>query len=208
MSTAGLVEAGGAIAADASQSEQSSGLIGAPDAEEENKPGELAPPPGAQEEKTAAAAEPTPATAAPPAAAAAQAKRVPAPTWFYILLAVGVGTILLVYWLWNWERLEVFKLLLASFFPLALLILAVLGSIVVGLATPAEAAAVGAFGGFVLAGIYRFIAHWRERPQSEASIGVVLARTLREFGRIMKESCFLTAKTSAMVCWLFVGSGI
>jgi hypothetical protein len=39
----------------------------------------------------------------------------------------------LIYWLWNWERLEVFKMLLASFFPLALLILAVLGSIVVGL---------------------------------------------------------------------------
>jgi len=208
VSTAGLVEAGGAIAADASQSEQSSGLIGVPDTEEENKPGELAPPPGAQEEKKPAAAEPTSATPAPPDAAAAPAKRLPAPPWFYVLLAVCVGTILLIYWLWNWERLEVFKLLLASFFPLALLILAVLGSIVVGLATPAEAAAVGAFGGFVLAAIYRFIAHWRDRPQSEASIGVVLARTLKEFGRIMKESCFLTAKTSAMVCWLFVGSGI
>jgi TRAP-type mannitol/chloroaromatic compound transport system permease large subunit len=208
VSTAGLVEAGGAIAADASQSEQSSGLIGAPDAEEENKPGELAPPPGAEAEKKPAAAEPAPATAAPPAAAAAQAKRLPAPPWFYILLALGVGTILLIYWLWNWERLEVFKMLLASFFPLALLILAVLGSIVVGLATPAEAAAVGAFGGFLLAGVYRFIAHWRERPQSGASTGVVLARTLNEFGRIIKESSFLTAKTSAMVCWLFVGSGI
>jgi TRAP-type mannitol/chloroaromatic compound transport system permease large subunit len=209
-STAGLVEAGGAIAADASESERSSGLIGAPDAEEENKSGDLAPPPGAEAEKKPAAEEKPAAAAgeqAAPAAAAAT-ERVPAPAWFYIVLAVGIGAIVLIYWLWNWERLEVFKLLLASFFPLALLILAVLGSIVVGLATPAEAAAVGAFGGFVLAGIYRFIAHWRERPQSEASIGVVLARTLKEFGRIMKESCFLTAKTSAMVCWLFVGSGI
>jgi TRAP-type mannitol/chloroaromatic compound transport system permease large subunit len=207
VNTAGLVEAGGAIAADASQSEQSSGLIGAPDAEEENKPGELAPPPGAQEEKKPAA-EAAPAPAAPTAPAAEAAKRLPAPVWFYIVLALGAGSILLIYWLWNWERLEVFKLLLASFFPLALLILAVLGSIVVGLATPAEAAAVGAFGGFVLAGIYRFIAHWRERSQSGASAGVVLGRTLKEFGRIIKESSFLTAKTSAMVCWLFVGSGI
>src|SRR6185369_12142685 len=208
-STAGLVEAGGAIAADASQSEQSSGLIGAPDEEagqDQQQGGQLAPPPGAEaEKKPAAEAAPAPATTAPPAAAAAT--RVPAPTWFYVVLALGIGVALLVYWLWNWERLQVFKLLLTSFFPLALLILAVLGSIVVGLATPAEAAAVGAFGGFVLAWIYRFITHWRERPAG-ASAGMVLGRTTREFGRLIKESCFLTAKTSAMVCWLFVGSGI
>jgi TRAP-type mannitol/chloroaromatic compound transport system permease large subunit len=203
-STAGLVEAGGAIAADASQSEQSTGLIGAPDAEEESqdKPEELAPPPAAQEAKPAAAEEKLAASAGE------AAERVPAPAWFYIVLAMGLGAIALIYWLWNWERHEVFKLLLASFFPLALLILAVLGSIVVGLATPAEAAAVGAFGGFVLAAIYRFISHWRESRQSGASGGVVVSRTLREFGTIMKESSFLTAKTSAMVCWLFVGSGI
>ena len=78
------------------------------------------------------------------------------------MLAIGVAVIALIYWLWNWERLEVFKMLLTSFFPLALLILAVLGSIVFGLATPAEAAAVGAFGGFLLAAVYRFIGHWRE----------------------------------------------
>ena len=200
-STAGLVEAGGAIAADASASEQSSGLIGAPEEEQaEEKPQELAPP-GAAAEAQKPAAEEKPA-------AAGASQRVPAPTWFYVVLALGIGAILLIYWLWNWERLEVFKMLLSSFFPLALLILAVLGSIVVGLATPAEAAAVGAFGGFILAAIYRFISHWRERAQSGAPIGVVLARTLKEFGRIMKESSFLTAKTSAMVCWLFVGSGI
>jgi len=200
-STAGLVEAGGAIAADASESEQSTGLIGAPEEERaEEKPQELAPP--AAEQAKNPAAEQKPAASAP------AADRVPAPAWFYLVLALGIGAIVLIYWLWNWERLEVFKMLLASFFPLALLILAVLGSIVVGLATPAEAAAVGAFGGFILAAIYRFIAHWRERAQSGAPIGVVLARTLKEFGRIMKESSFLTAKTSAMVCWLFVGSGI
>jgi len=203
-STAGLIEAGGAVAADASESEQSSGLIGMPGAEEETKeqPQELAPPPAAEGASRPAAQE------MPAARVAAAAERLPAPLWFYIVLGVCIGAIGLIYWLWNWERLEVFKLLLTSFFPLALLILAVLGSIVVGLATPAEAAAVGAFGGFVLAAIYRFIAHWRERPQSGASAGVVFARTLKEFGRIIKESSFLTAKTSAMVCWLFVGSGI
>ena len=57
---------------------------------------------------------------------------------------------------WSWARLEVFKMLLSSFFPLAILILMVLGSIVFGLATPTEAAAVGALGGGLLAAGYRF----------------------------------------------------
>ena len=85
----------------------------------------------------------------------------------------------------SFQRLEIFKMLLGSFFPLLVLILAVLGSIVFGLATPTEAAAVGAFGGFVLAVAYK------------------------QFNLTMlQESVFLTAKTSAMVCWLFVGSAI
>jgi len=73
--------------------------------------------------------------------------------------------------------------LLTSFVPLALLILSVLGSILLGLATPAEAAAIGAFGGLLLAFCYRSL-NWKT----------------------LKESIFLTAKTTAMVCWLFVGS--
>jgi tripartite ATP-independent transporter DctM subunit len=78
---------------------------------------------------------------------------------------------------------EVSKLLLISFFPLALLILAVLGAIMFGLATPTEAAAVGAFGGGLLAVAYRSLT-WQR----------------------LKEAVYLTARTSAMVCWLFVGS--
>jgi tripartite ATP-independent transporter DctM subunit len=78
---------------------------------------------------------------------------------------------------------EVSKLLLISFFPLALLILAVLGAIMFGLATPTEAAAVGAFGGGLLAAAYRSLT-WQR----------------------LKEAVYLTARTSAMVCWLFVGS--
>jgi TRAP-type mannitol/chloroaromatic compound transport system permease large subunit len=57
----------------------------------------------------------------------------------------------LFYAILSFTRLEVFKMLLTSFFPLLILILAVLGSIVMGLATPTEAAAVGALGGFLLA---------------------------------------------------------
>jgi TRAP-type mannitol/chloroaromatic compound transport system permease large subunit len=132
----------------------------------------------------------------------APAKRLPAPTWYWVLFGLGVAGAALIYSMLDWERLEVFKMLLASFFPLAMLILAVLGSIVFGLATPAEAAAVGAFGAFLLAGAYRYFAHLRETPDS-----AVLA-TVKDLGSIVKESSFLAAKTSAMVCWLFVGSSI
>ena len=80
------------------------------------------------------------------------------------------------------SRVILFQLL-TSFVPLALLILTVLGSILLGLATPAEAAAIGAFGGLFLAFCYRAL-NWKT----------------------LKQSIFLTAKTTAMVCWLFVGS--
>jgi len=73
--------------------------------------------------------------------------------------------------------------LLTSFVPLAVLIMGVLGSILAGIATPAEAAGVGAMGGLVLAALYRALT-WQR----------------------LKEAVFLTARTSAMVCWLFVGS--
>ena len=77
----------------------------------------------------------------------------------------------------------VLLMLLKSFVPLALLILAVLGSIMFGLATPTEAAAVGALGAILLAAAYRALT----------------------WGRL-QESVYLTARTSAMVCFLFVGS--
>src|SRR5262245_33651474 len=167
-STAGLVQAGEAVAADIK--EESTGLIGeAPPEEEESKPDEpkgLAPPPGAPEAKPESVA---PATAGAKAAeakaevspAAAEPERLPAPTWFWIVAGIGIVALAVIYRLWTWERLEVFKMLLTSFFPLAILILAVLRSIVFGLATPTEPAAVGAFGGFVLAAIYRYIDHSR-----------------------------------------------
>ena len=73
--------------------------------------------------------------------------------------------------------------LLTSFVPLFVLIMGVLGSILAGIATPAEAAGVGSFGGLVLAALYRALT-WQR----------------------LKEAVYLTARTSAMVCWLFVGS--
>jgi TRAP-type mannitol/chloroaromatic compound transport system permease large subunit len=209
-SVAGLIEAGGAVAADASEQEQSTGLIGAPESEdekqeEEEKPQELS---AAQEEPKPDAAQAETAAATAEKAASAPAARLPAPAWYWVLLAIGLVAALVLYWAWSWERLEVFKMLLSSFFPLALLILAVLGSIVFGLATPAEAAAVGAFGAFILTAIYRFIGNWQAAPAGGRSAGAVGVRTLKDFLGIIKESSFLTARTSAMVCWLFVGSAI
>ncbi len=74
-------------------------------------------------------------------------------------------------------------MLFTSFLPLAILILSVLGSILFGLATPTEAASIGALGGIVLAIAYRAMTFQR-----------------------LRESVYLTVRTTAMVCWLFVGS--
>jgi TRAP-type mannitol/chloroaromatic compound transport system permease large subunit len=151
--------------------------------------GGLAEPPGAASEPASgAASEPATGVAEPPGAAApaeAGPTTQDAPRGYWISLGAGAAALLAFYALLSFARLEIFKMLLSSFFPLLILILAVLGSIVFGLATPTEAAAVGALGGFLLAAAYKQL----------------------NFG-IVKESVFLTAKTSAMVCWLFVGSAI
>jgi len=148
--------------------------------------GPLAEPPGAS--TAPADAAPTQPQAASPTAAAQAPEAAsvrPAPTWWWVTFAIFGTLVTLFYLFLSFARLEIFKMLLASFFPLVLLILSVLGSIVLGLATPTEAAAMGALGGMLLAAAYR-----------------------RLNLSVLKESVFLTAKTSAMVCWLFVGSAI
>jgi TRAP-type mannitol/chloroaromatic compound transport system permease large subunit len=210
--TTGLVQAGGSLAAESDQPAESSGLQEPPNEagglQEPPKEGaDLKEPPAESGQAASAVADPQAAAAASvqPAqapAAASAAARIPAPTWYWIVFGVGMAGLLLVNWLMSWQRLEIFKMLLASFFPLAVMIIAVLGSIVFGLATPTEAAAVGAFGGLLLAGAYRYVA------AKQAKSGNAAVKTLVDLGGIIKESSFLTAKTSAMVCWLFVGSSI
>ena len=215
--TAGLVETGGEVAASLNEKPaESSGLQEPPAADTGLKEPPAEPVVAAETVPSAAAsASAAPATALPavmsppatPAATmakevAATGERVAAPTWFWVVFAIGVVLLGLVSWLMSWQRLEIFKMLLASFFPLAVLIISVLGSIVFGLATPTEAAAVGAFGGCILAAAYRYVSARKTSPAN------VIGRTLGELGGIIKESSFLTAKTSAMVCWLFVGSSI
>jgi TRAP-type mannitol/chloroaromatic compound transport system permease large subunit len=201
-STAGLQEAG--AAGTISESDSGTGLA-EPPAEEgaADKPAD-AEAAAAEREREAAVAAQAKAQAAEEAAKAPRAERLPTPRWFWLVLAIGIAVLALIYWLWTWERLQVFKFLLTSFFPLAVLILMVLGSIVFGFATPTEAAAVGALGGLVLAAAYRLLEHWRATPQKLKAV----TATLVALGGIVKESSFLTAKTSAMVCWLFVGSAI
>jgi TRAP-type mannitol/chloroaromatic compound transport system permease large subunit len=202
-------------------------------------------PPKSDEAKIAQAKKP------PPAAKAAEPEwqRLPTPNAFWITLGVGTAILVALYATLNWVRLEIFKMLLASFFPLAVLILAVLGTIVFGLATPTEAAAIGSLGGFVLAAVYLWYALPVERRarvlrmwlpfwavffvsviwflllQFEVvtsgpplwvgwismlafAIWCVVACLQVNLWPTVRESVFLTAKTSAMVCWLFVGSSI
>jgi TRAP-type mannitol/chloroaromatic compound transport system permease large subunit len=149
---------------------------------------------GSKTTPTAQTAKPTEAAPASPATAPAQpaviekaatSERPPAPMGFWITLGVGLAALAAFYAIFNFARFEIFKMLLGSFFPLAILIIAVLGTIVFGLATPTEAAAMGSMGGLILAAAYR-----------------------RLNVTVVRESVFLTAKTSAMVCWLFVGSSI
>jgi TRAP-type mannitol/chloroaromatic compound transport system permease large subunit len=169
-----------------------------------------------------------------------------APTWFWIMFGIGVALLAVFYAFFTFKRLEIFKMLLASFFPLVVLILAVLGSIVFGLTTPTEAAAIGAFGGYVLAAVYMTLNYPSEKmrkiffswipllaplfiallwfrlpdvfgpmPTWFGTLAIVLVGiwsllALKQSGlyETVKESSFLTGKTSAMVCWLFVGSSI
>lgn len=141
--------------------------------------GGLAEPPGA-----AAPAQPAQEGAAAAEKPAEPGRTAPSKN-FWIALGIGLAALIAFYAYFSFARLEIFKMLLGSFFPLAVLILAVLGSIVMGLATPSEAAAMGALGGMLLAAAYGRL----------------------NFG-VLKESVFLTGKTTAMVCWLFVGSSI
>ena len=188
----GVVAMGGTTVESAE--EETSSVSGLQEPEEED--GGLKPPPSSdapvttakvEADKPAEAAPASPAStpAPPPATEAAAAERLPAPASFWVALASCAVALAIFYAYFSFARLEIFKMLLGSFFPLAVMIMAVLGTIVFGLATPTEAAAMGSLGGLLLAAAYR-----------------------RLNMQVMRESVYLTAKTSAMVCWLFVGSSI
>ncbi len=104
---------------------------------------------------------------------------------FWLTCAAVLALLAVYYWRMDAEQFEILRMLVSSVLPLGILTLVVLGVILFGITTATESAAVGAAGAFLMA--------WQ-------------ARTLKFQG--IKEAVFLTAKTTAMVCWLFVGSAL
>ncbi len=155
-------------------------------------------------------------------------------TWIAVFIAFGIGNAL-----YAWSFPGVYFTLLSSFLPLGALIAAALGTIVFGIATPSEAAAMGSLGALVLAILYgaNYDVRWKSLLVSAYGvalgaliIGLFLFVPFRTFAitilvmtvavvlplipynrfglTALRESVFLTARTTAMVCWLFIGSFI
>jgi TRAP-type mannitol/chloroaromatic compound transport system permease large subunit len=127
----------------------------------------------------------TPGLGGAPAAPAEQGPPEGFYFWFGLCAVAGVLMLVRYYWRMDADRFVVLKLLTSSVMPLGILTVVVLGVILFGITTATESAGVGAAGAFLLA---------------------FQARTL-DWKRT-KEAVFLTAKTTAMVCWLFVGSAL
>ena len=147
-------------------------------------------PPGSSEEPSGAAkttAEPALQEMGDPTAKGPQTAAVPEAFYTYFWVACGLTLLLLAWYYWRFdaEQFEILRMLVSSVMPLALLTFIVLGVILFGITTATESAAVGAAGAFLMA--------WQ-------------AGTL-DFEKI-KQAVFLTAKTTSMVCWLFVGSAL
>ena len=106
-------------------------------------------------------------------------------TSFWLTCAALLALLAWYYWRLDAERYEILRMLVSSVMPLGILTFVVLGVILFGITTATESAAVGAAGAFLMA---------------------LQARTLT--WKRTKEAVFLTAKTTAMVCWLFVGSAL
>jgi TRAP-type mannitol/chloroaromatic compound transport system permease large subunit len=106
-------------------------------------------------------------------------------TYFWLVTAATALVLLWYYWKLEAESFELLKLLISSVMPLGILTIVVLAVILFGITTATESAAIGAAGAFLLA---------------------LQARTFS--WERLKQSIFLTAKTTAMVCWLFIGSAL
>jgi TRAP-type mannitol/chloroaromatic compound transport system permease large subunit len=158
--------------------------------------------------------------------------------WFWGLAAFSALLLAIYFWRMDGEQLEILKELIASVVPLGVLTVVVLAVILFGITTATESAAIGALGALylaVMAWYPRQVWWW---SLVGAIVGAVLSskqgsvvtmlvsasiggtflgtvmpglwnlRTSRELRENLKQSTFLTAKTTAMVCWLFVGSAL
>ena len=153
--------------------------------------GDLAAPPGAEEEKKAESKEgkdePLVAMGDGDTSNAPKTEQVPEAfyTGFWIACAICALLLIWYYWKFDGEQFEILRMLISSVMPLALLTFIVLGVILFGITTATESAAVGAAGAFLMA--------WYSKSLNFEKI---------------KQAVFLTAKTTSMVCWLFVGSAL
>jgi TRAP-type mannitol/chloroaromatic compound transport system permease large subunit len=105
--------------------------------------------------------------------------------WFWLIVAATALVLLWYYWKLEAEAFELLKLLISSVMPLGILTIVVLAVILFGITTATESAAIGAAGAYLLA-ITGGQFNWER----------------------LKQTVFLTAKTTAMVCWLFIGSAL
>jgi TRAP-type mannitol/chloroaromatic compound transport system permease large subunit len=158
--------------------------------------------------------------------------------WFWGLAAFSGLLLLVYFWRMDGEQLEILKQLIASVVPLGVLTAVVLAVILFGICTATESAAIGALGALYLAVMARFRREvlwwslagaivgfalgWYERePWMSMLVAAAIGGTFlgvvgaglrhlgdRELRENLKQSTFLTAKTTAMVCWLFVGSAL
>jgi TRAP-type mannitol/chloroaromatic compound transport system permease large subunit len=158
--------------------------------------------------------------------------------WFWGFATLAALLLTIYYWRMDGDQLEILKELVVSVVPLGVLTVIVLAVILFGITTATESAAIGALGALYLAVMSRYPREVWWWSLAGAIIGVVLGwprggfvtllvsgslgatfvgtiipwlwhlRTSRELRENLKESVFLTAKTTAMVCWLFIGSAL
>jgi TRAP-type mannitol/chloroaromatic compound transport system permease large subunit len=158
--------------------------------------------------------------------------------WFWGLAALSALLLGLYYWGMDGEQLEILRELVVSTVPLGVLTVVVLAVILLGITTATESAAIGALGALFLAVMARYPRQAWGWSLVGAIIGAALSfkqgslvitlvsasiggtflgtlvpgiwnlRTSPALRRNLNESVFLTAKTTAMVCWLFIGSAL
>jgi len=158
--------------------------------------------------------------------------------WFLGFAVIAALILTIYYWRMDGEQLEILKELVVSVVPLGVLTVVVLAVILFGITTATESAAIGALGALYLAvmakyprqawwwglvgGVIGVAVGWPRGGLMtlfvSGSLGAVFAgtlvpsiwslRTSRALWQNIKESTFLTAKTTAMVCWLFIGSAL
>jgi TRAP-type mannitol/chloroaromatic compound transport system permease large subunit len=158
--------------------------------------------------------------------------------WFWAFAALGAILLAVYYWRMDGDQLEILKELVVSVVPLGVLTVVVLAVILFGITTATESAAIGALGALYLAVMMKYPGRvwWSSLvgvivgvalawPRGgfvtllvSGSLGGVFVGTVvpllwalprsPELRQNLKESVFLTAKTTAMVCWLFVGSAL